>query len=348
MYPIVFRFRDLDFPISTFGVMLAIAFLIGTWITALRMREEGLDPELATTLLIYVMLGGILGSKLYYAIDVSLREGIPFTSLLFARDGITWYGGLIGGDARRRARLPHPPRSGRGVRRTACGGGRGRPGARAHRLLPGRRRLRARSRLPWAVAFPQGAPPTLRPVHPTQLYETVWLLGVAALLWRRRRKSPFLFGEYLVLNGLGRIAIELLARESDGRARADRGAVDRRSGWSCSGAWAGCVGERARKQPRRPEAPAAAQPAPRGEAQPGARSSCDSRSRIDCSSLRASPDEHAIAFDLRVTADPRRDPAARPASWRSTCSLAPFQPAPELLETRRVAAAQERVHARRA
>ena len=78
MYPTLFRIPYLDFPISTFGVMMAIAFLVGSWITAKRMQEEGLDPDLATTVLIYVMLGGIFGSKLYYAIDVSLREGIPF------------------------------------------------------------------------------------------------------------------------------------------------------------------------------------------------------------------------------------------------------------------------------
>ena len=60
----------------------------------------------------------------------------------------------------------------------------------------------------WSVSFPQGAPPTHDPVHPTQLYEIAWLLPVAALLWRRRRKSPFLFGEYVALNGLGRLVIE--------------------------------------------------------------------------------------------------------------------------------------------
>ena len=36
----------------------------------------------------------------------------------------------------------------------------------------------------------------------------IWLLPVAALLWSRRKKSPFLFGEYIALNGLGRIVIE--------------------------------------------------------------------------------------------------------------------------------------------
>ena len=62
--------------------------------------------------------------------------------------------------------------------------------------------------VPWAVSFPQGAPPTLELVHPTQLYEAAWLLPVAAFLWWRRKRSPFLLGEYLALNGAGRIVIE--------------------------------------------------------------------------------------------------------------------------------------------
>lgn len=208
MYPIVFRIPWLDFPISSFGVMLALGFLIGTWITSQRMREEGLDPELATTLLLYVMLGGVLGSKLYYAIDVWLREGRPFTSLLFARDGITWYGGLIAGVGVgalgcRLQRVPVLVFMNCCAVAVAVGQAIGRIGC----FLVGDDYGRV-SELPWAVAFPQGAPPTLDPVHPTQLYEAAWLLAVAALLWRRRRASPFLFGEYLLWNGLGRFAIE--------------------------------------------------------------------------------------------------------------------------------------------
>jgi phosphatidylglycerol:prolipoprotein diacylglycerol transferase len=37
-----------------------------------------------------------------------------------------------------------------------------------------------------------------------------WLLIVGALMWRRRRSSPFLFGEYLVGAAIGRFAIEFL------------------------------------------------------------------------------------------------------------------------------------------
>jgi phosphatidylglycerol:prolipoprotein diacylglycerol transferase len=188
--------------------MMAIAFLVGSWITAKRMAEEGLDPDLATTLLIYVMLGGIFGSKLYYAIDVSLREDVPFSQLFFARDGITWYGGLIGGTliGALGCRIHGLP-----VRTvancTAVAGAVGQALGRIGCFLVGDDYGRP-STLPWAVAFPEGAPPTLATVHPTQLYEVAWLLPVAAFLWWRRRKSPFLFGEYLIANGLGRIVIE--------------------------------------------------------------------------------------------------------------------------------------------
>jgi phosphatidylglycerol:prolipoprotein diacylglycerol transferase len=208
MYPTLFRIPYLDFPISTFGVMMAVAFLVGSWITARRMAEEGLDPELATTLLIYVMLGGIFGSKLYFAVDVSLREGIPFTQLLFARDGITWYGGLmmgtlVGAIGCRIHGLPIKTVADCTAVAGAVGQALGRIGC----FLVGDDYGRPSS-LPWAVAFPQGSPPTLDAVHPTQLYEVVWLLLVASVLWSRRRKSPFLFGEYIAANGLGRIVIE--------------------------------------------------------------------------------------------------------------------------------------------
>ncbi len=63
--------------------------------------------------------------------------------------------------------------------------------------------------LPWGIAFPDGVDPTTEPVHPTQLYEVIWLGLGALLLWRRRDRSPCLFAEYLILQGVGRLWIEL-------------------------------------------------------------------------------------------------------------------------------------------
>ena len=210
MYPELFRIGN--FPISTFGLMMATAFLVGSWITARRMKEVGLDPDLATTLLVYVMLGGIAGAKLYFAIDVSIRENRPFADLLFARDGITWYGGLIlgtvvGAIGARIHGVSVVQMMNCIAPALAVGQAIGRIGC----FLVGDDYGKV-SDLPWAIGFPRGAPPTdpgVR-VHPTQLYEVLWLLPVAFVLWRRRNRSPFLFGEYLVANGLGRLVIETL------------------------------------------------------------------------------------------------------------------------------------------
>ena len=69
------------------------------------------------------------------------------------------------------------------------------------------------SQLPWAVAFPQGLPPTTVPVHPTQLYEAAALVPLAWLLfrWRRQRYSDtFVLGAYLLLAGAIRFLIEFV------------------------------------------------------------------------------------------------------------------------------------------
>jgi len=208
MYPVLFHV--FGFPISTFGVMLAIAFLTGTWLTALRMREVGLDPEQATTMLIYAMVGGIGGSKLYFAVDVSLREGIPFTQLLLAREGITFYGGLLGAVAlvilgTRIHRIPTEAFFNCVCLAGAIGQALGRVGC----FLVGDDYGRPTDG-PFGIAFPEGAPPTLDKVHPTQLYESAWLFGVTAFLWARRDKSPRLWAEYLMLAGIGRFAVESL------------------------------------------------------------------------------------------------------------------------------------------
>src|SRR5262245_54899065 len=208
MYPELFRIPWIDYPISTFGLMMAVGFLVGSWITARRMAEEGLDPDLTWSIMIYIVLGGILGSKLYFAIDNSLRGEGPFLSLLLSRGGITWYGGLIGGVVLgslgcRRHGVPVKTFADCAAAALAVGQALGRVGCFLVGDDYGRPTL-----LPWGVAFPLGTPPTLEPVHPTQLYEIAWLLPVAGFLWLRRRRSPFLFGEYLALNGLGRLVIE--------------------------------------------------------------------------------------------------------------------------------------------
>ncbi len=206
MYPVLFEFFGVE--VSSFGVLMSAGFLVGTSITVMRMREEGLDPELWGAMLIFMVIGGVAGAKLYFAVDTALRTPADFASLLLAPGGMTWYGGLVGGclgavlgALLRRISLKVFADSvciglavGQAVGRVGCllvGDDYGRP-----------------TDVAWGVAFPRGSPPTAAPVHPTQIYEILWLLPVAALLWRRRRASPFLCGEDLALHGLGRLVIE--------------------------------------------------------------------------------------------------------------------------------------------
>jgi phosphatidylglycerol:prolipoprotein diacylglycerol transferase len=208
MYPELFTIPFLGWPISSFGAAMAVAFLVGYWIAIPRMGEEGLDPNDAANMLIWIMVGGVLGSKLYFAVDVTLRGEGEFLISLFSRAGMTFYGGLMGGALAgilgcRFYKIRLEAFANAVAASLAIGQAIGRIGC----FLVGDDYGRA-TELPWGIAFPKGLPPVDHPVHPTQLYEFAWLTLVTAFLWSRRKKSPSLIGEYLILNGIGRTVIE--------------------------------------------------------------------------------------------------------------------------------------------
>lgn len=208
MYPELFTIPLLNWPISSFGAALAIAFLVGYWIAIPRMQEEGLNPEDAANMLIWIMIGGVVGAKLYYAIDTSIRDEGEFLDSLFSRAGMTFYGGLLGGALAGVLgcivyKIRVAPFANAAAVSVAIGQAIGRIGC----LLVGDDYGRATD-LPWGIAFPRGLPPVHYPVHPTQLYEFAWLSLVTAFLWARRKQSPSLIGEFLCLNGAGRAVIE--------------------------------------------------------------------------------------------------------------------------------------------
>ena len=67
--------------------------------------------------------------------------------------------------------------------------------------------------LPWGVAFPRGLPPTLERVHPTQIYEAIFLGFFAWLLirWRRQGLSDrTVLARYFIGVGAFRFALEFV------------------------------------------------------------------------------------------------------------------------------------------
>jgi phosphatidylglycerol:prolipoprotein diacylglycerol transferase len=208
MYPTLVRIGS--FEITTFGAMVAIASLVGVRLFGRELSRSGL-PATGVDAALAGVFGGLVGAKLLWSIEHA-GEG-PFLSLLLSRGGMSWFGGFLGGVgtavAVMRARgLPFMATIAAATPALAVGHALGRVGC----FLVGDDYGRPSS-LPWAVAFPKGIPPTIIPVHPTQLYEAA-ALAVAAwalLRWRRAGVSDqVVLSRYLVMAGAVRFAIEFI------------------------------------------------------------------------------------------------------------------------------------------
>lgn len=180
------------------------------WLFARELRLAGL-PAKAIDAAYAGLIGGLLGAKLLWVAEHFGEE--PFIALLLSRGGMSWFGGFAGGFGAGLALLltsglPVAPVVAAATPSLAIGHGIGRIGC----FLVGDDYGRP-SDLPWAVAFPEGYPPTSVPVHPTQLYEAVPLFAIGWLLlrWRRQRRSDaFVVGQYLIFAGGLRFAIEFV------------------------------------------------------------------------------------------------------------------------------------------
>ena len=67
MYPELFRIPGIDVPITSFGPMLALAFLAGLSITVRGMKEKGYESDAVIAVWMYVVIGGVLGEDFNYA-----------------------------------------------------------------------------------------------------------------------------------------------------------------------------------------------------------------------------------------------------------------------------------------
>jgi len=208
MYPTLFGIGR--FEITSFGVLVAVAALVGLWVFRRELARSGL-PQVALDAAVFGLIGGFVGAKLLWTFEHYGEE--PVISLLLSRGGLSWFGGLIGGVGAgfaviRYRRLPLVSVLAAATPALAIGHAIGRVGC----FLVGDDYGRP-SDLPWAVAFPQGLPPTPVPVHPTQLYEAVPLVVLAWALVRWRRAGVadrIVLGRYCMLAGALRFAIEFI------------------------------------------------------------------------------------------------------------------------------------------
>lgn len=177
MHPIAFE--PFGFTITSFGVMLALAFLGGWIYTGKMARKFGwFTEEVVGDLLFWLMVGGVVGARLLYVIVHWETFRADASQILnFRAGGLVSYGGFVGAFLAgwiftRRRKIDFVQLADLCLPGALLGQAIGRIGC----FLVADDYGRPAPDLPWAVRFPdvEGSmlPHILRnqPLHPTQLY----------------------------------------------------------------------------------------------------------------------------------------------------------------------------------
>jgi len=224
MYPEIFRIGN--FPINTYGVLLALAFLLALVVAARLAERDGLPRERIYDLGLWLLLAAIIGSKLLLLVVEPEYRADParLLSLDFLRSGGVFYGGFLGAVLTayllvRRYRLPWWQTADACAPGIALGQAIGRQGCFAAGCCWGKP-----TDAPWGVRFSElGHQVTGVPIdahlHPTQLYESFaafFFFGLLVWLHRRKTFNGQVILAYGVLYGATRFLIEFFRDDPRG------------------------------------------------------------------------------------------------------------------------------------
>jgi len=224
MYPEIFHIGS--FPINTYGVFLAIAFLCAIMVTVRLAHRDGLPKEKIYDLSLWMLLASLVGSKILMLFTEPEYRDHPaqLLSLDFLRSGGVFYGGLIGAVLMgyyliNRYKLPWWKTADACAPGIALGNFFGRQGCFAAGCCWGKP-----TTLPWGVKFTAlgheiTGVPTDTYLHPTQLYESFAMLIVFLfLLWlhKHKRFSGQVILVYALLYSVVRFAIEFVRDDPRG------------------------------------------------------------------------------------------------------------------------------------
>jgi phosphatidylglycerol:prolipoprotein diacylglycerol transferase len=225
MHPILFEIGN--WPVYSYGVLLALAYLAGLQLAVVRARRRQIDATKVMDLGIYLIIAALVGAKLMLiAVDFDYFRSQPRELLSLVRAGGVFYGGLLAAlgvglvlvrryklDAWTVADLTAPGIAlGHVIGRLGC-------------LLAGCCYGRPTD-VPWAITFTNPAAatnvgtPLNTPLHPTQLYDAgAELLIMILLLVTERRGRPFAgrtFWLYMLLYAISRYIIEIYRGDERG------------------------------------------------------------------------------------------------------------------------------------
>jgi phosphatidylglycerol---prolipoprotein diacylglyceryl transferase len=94
--PVALQLGPLSIP--WYGLGYAAAIAIGVWLTQREARRRGLDGRLVADGVLWVVLAGLIGARLYHVIDQwSVYSQDPLRIVLPPYSGLGIYGGIVGG-----------------------------------------------------------------------------------------------------------------------------------------------------------------------------------------------------------------------------------------------------------
>jgi len=108
MHPILFEIPGLNFKVRAFGVMVALGFLLGSWILGRLAARYGHDPkgdpQRYASITSWIVIGVILGARLMYVVVETLQgsqvgQGFledPLSIFYVWQGGLVMYGGMLG------------------------------------------------------------------------------------------------------------------------------------------------------------------------------------------------------------------------------------------------------------
>lgn len=217
--------------LAWYGVILMSGAMAGAWLAAREVKRRGGDPEVVWDLLVYLIIGGVIGARLWHVFTPppsSIEQGIttsyylthPIDLVNLRKGGLGIPGAVIGGMIAlyyytRKYKMNFAEWTDIAAPSVALGQAIGRFGNYFNQEVYG-----APTDLPWKIyiepAYRVSGFKQYDYFHPLFLYEALWnLANMFLLIWPSRRfadqlKPGDVFLAYLIVYPVGRFLLDFL------------------------------------------------------------------------------------------------------------------------------------------